>query len=106
MLKWKRVSVIAADGAEELEAILAGMTGKNRVIKYIAIDNHLATQRLRVYRDADQIVDIPCKVLTDEAPLLPMDLPLVEGQLCSVGFYNLAGVSSTRVISIGYQETE
>ena len=105
MLKWKRISVVAADGAEELEVILIGMAGKNRVIKYAAIDNHLATQRLRVYRDAEQFVDIPCAVLTDEAPLLPMDLPLTEGQVCSIGFYNLAGVSSTRVISIGYEET-
>jgi len=106
MLKWKRTSILAADGAEELDPILAGMSGKNRVIKYIAIDNHLATQRLRVYRDADQFVDIPCDVLTDYAPFLPMDLPLSEGSICNVGFYNLAGVSSTRVISIGYEEAD
>jgi len=106
MLKWKRTSILAADATEELEIVLAGMVGKNRVVKYIAIDNHLATQRLRVYRDADQIVDIPCNVLTDYAPFLPMDLPLAEGQICHVGFYNGAGVTSTRVISIGYTEAD
>ena len=106
MLKWKRISVVAADGDEEVKIVLSGMSGKNRVIKHIGIDNHLATQRLRVYRDADQIVDIPCDLLTNETPFLPMDLPLAEGQLCKVGFFNSAGVSSTRVISIGYTEAD
>lgn len=105
MLKWKRMSITAASGVEKIDPILAGMSGKNRVIKFIAFNSHIVDQRVRVYRDADQIVDYDCRFLTDEAPLLPMDLPLAEGQLCSAGFLNNAGVESTRVIAIGYEET-
>lgn len=105
MLKWKKVSVTAAANTEELENILAGMSGKNRVIKLITIEDKVSTDYLRVYRDADQIVDLQGTQLTDYFPFLPMDLPLAEGQLCTVGFSNTTGGSLTRVISIGYEET-
>ncbi|GAH23623.1 unnamed protein product [marine sediment metagenome] len=104
MLKWKRVSVTAGDGAEELETILIGMAGKNRVIKYVATNNHDGDRRLRVYRDAEQFIDIDMNMLTVYAPFLPMDLPLTEGQFCNIGFYNITGSEVTTIISIGYTE--
>jgi len=104
MLKWKRVSVIAAAYTEKVEHILAGASGKNRVIKYITIEDKIATDWLRVYRDADQIVDLQGTILTDTATLLPMDLPLAEGQMCSVGLYNTTAAPVTREITIGYEE--
>jgi len=104
MLKWKRVSVTAGAYTEEVESILAGMAGKNRRIIYITIEDKVATDWFKVYRDAEQIVDIQGTQLTDYAPFLPMDLPLAEGQLCTVGFYNGTGGSLTRMISIGYEE--
>lgn len=105
MLKWKKVSVTATPNSEKVESILAGMSGKNRVIKYITIEDKVSTDYLRVYRDADQIVDLQGTQITDYAPFLPMDLPLAEGQLCSVGFYNTTVGPLTRVVSIGYTET-
>lgn len=99
------MSVTAAAGDEEIDPILAGMSGKNRVIKFLSFNSHIVDQRIRVYRDAEQIVDYDCRFMTDEAPLLPMDLPLAEGQLCSAGFLNSEAVTSTRVIAIGYEET-
>jgi len=105
MLKWKRVSVTAVDTYEQVEDILAGMAGKNRVIKFLFEGDRTALTYLRLYRDAEQIVDIECDLLSQYAPMLPMDLPLAEGQLVKVGFQNNTGGDLTRSISIGYEET-
>ena len=105
MLKWKRFSVTVEAAAEELNDTLAGMSGKNRVIKFLATVQRTALVRLRVYRDADQFVDYDCDLITDEAPLIPMDIPLADGQLCKIGIYNGSGTSKTSVVAIGYEET-
>lgn len=105
MLKWKRLTVTADDADEEIIDALAGMSGKNRVIKYLAELGHEIFIRLRVYRDAEQIVDFDCAFLSAETSLLPMDLPLAEGQLCKIGIYNGAAEEKTYVIAIGYEET-
>lgn len=104
MLKWKRVSVTAVQNEEKLENILAGMAGKNRIVKFITIEDKVAGEYLRMYREAEQIVDLLATTIMDSAPLMPVDLPLADGQQCSVGFYNTAS-SQTREISIGYEET-
>lgn len=106
MLKWKRVSVTAEATYEELADALAGMSGKNRVIKFLADTENTVGVRIRVYRDADQIVDYDCRLLTNEAPLLPMDLSLSEGQLCQVGIQNGSGAAETHIIAIGYEEAD
>lgn len=105
MLKWKnfRLATVTA-GDETLVDALAGMSGKNRVIKFILADRN-ADVYLRVYRDAEQIVDLESNLATAYAPMIPMDLPLAEGQLCTVGFYNKAGTCTTPDIAIGYEET-
>lgn len=105
MLKWKRLSVTADTLEEEIVDALAGMSGKNRVIKYLADTENTALTRLRVYRDAEQFVDFECRILTNEAPLLPMDLPLAEGQLCKIGIFNGSAAEETHIIEIGYEET-
>ena len=105
MLKWKSYKFATiANNVESLTDILAGMAGKNRVIKYLTgdIDSDIY---LRVYRDAEQIVDFECDLITTNYPLLPIDLPLAEGQLCKAGFYNSAAGNVTPTIAIGYEET-
>ena len=105
MLKWKKHKFAAiANNVESLTDILSGMSGKNRVIKFITCDID-ADIYIRVYRDADQIVDFECNLITTSAPFLSMDLPLAEGQLCKAGFYNEAAGSVTPTIAIGYEET-
>jgi len=104
MLKYKKFKFSAiANNVESLTDMLSGMSGKNRVIKSITctID---ADIYIRVYRDAEQIVDFACDLITTTAPFLPMDLPLAEGQLCKIGFYNEAAGSVTPTIAIGYEE--
>ena len=104
MLKWKKYKFpTIANNTESLTDILAGMAGKNRVIKHLTgdIDSDIY---FRVYRDAEQIVDFECDLITTSAPLLPMDLPLAEGQLCKAGFYNESAGNVTPTIAIGYEE--
>jgi len=105
MLKWKRVSSGTLTlNAEVLVDMLAGMSGKNRIIKKISF---APTQYkfLRVYRDAEQIVDFDSYTLNGEYPVLDMDLPLAEGQQCKVGFYNSSGATTAVSIMVGYEET-
>ncbi len=105
MLKWKKyVFGTIANGVESLTDILAGMSGKNRVIKFITgdIDSDIY---FRAYRDGEQFVDFECDLITTSAPMLPVDIPLAEGQLCKIGFYNSAAGSVTPTICIGYEES-
>ena len=105
MLKWKKHTFAnVGAGVESLTDVLAGMSGKNRVIKYISSPT-TANLFIRVYRDSEQIADYRCAHLTSILPLLPMDLPLAEGQLCKAGFYMSTGTATTPTIGIGYEET-
>jgi len=105
MLKYKKYKFPSiANNVESLTDILSGMSGRNRVIVSLAatIDSDIY---IRVYRDAEQIVDFACDLLTTSAPLLEMSLPLAEGQLCKAGFYNEAAGPVTPTIVIGYTES-
>jgi len=106
MLKWKRVTFETPANGEKVEVILSGMSGKNRVIKFFVIGDRTANTFLRMYRDAEQIVDYECDLLTAESPMLPVDLPLAEGQNCSVGLADSTGGALTRTFQIGYEETD
>lgn len=105
MLKYKRITTASlTDGAETLADMLSGFSGKNRKIVSI-VTAPLADMYLRVYRDAEQIVDCATIHLTTAKPFLPMDLPLAEGQNCKVGFYNDGAATTAKQITIGYEET-
>jgi len=105
MLKWKRVSSGTLTLNQEiLVDMISGMSGKNRVIKHISF-TPTQYKFLRVYRDAEQIVDYDSYTLNGEYPVLAMDLPLTEGQNCKVGFYNSSGATTAIEIGIGYEET-
>lgn len=104
MLKWKRTSSGTLPlNTEVLVDMLGGVSGKNRVIKKISF-TPTQFKYLRVYRDAEQIVDFDSYVLNGEYPVLEMDLPLAEGQQCKVGFYNSSGGTGAIEIMIGYEE--
>lgn len=105
MLKYKRVVIDEVyDARETIISILSGMSGKDRRIVSISTAP-LANHWLRVYRDAEQIVDCSTIVMTTAAPLLLMDLPLADGQECKVGFYNNGVATAAKAITIGYTET-
>jgi len=105
MLKWKCYKFgTISNGVESLTDMLAGMSGKNRVVKFIAgdIDSEIY---LRVYRDGEQFVNLECDIPTTSAPLVPVDIPLDAGQLLKVGFSNLTAGDMTPTFAIGYEET-
>lgn len=105
MLKWKTDSiVIAVAGTEVLSDMLAGMAGKNRVIKYIT-GPKTTDLTLRLYRDAEQIVDFDTDLFTTGWTLLSTDVPLAEGQLAKVGFKDDGAGAATYKVVIGYEET-
>lgn len=105
MLKWKTFKLATvSQGDETLVDALAGMSGKNRVIRAIAFDRN-ADVYVRVYKDAEQIIDLESTLITQYAPILVMDLPLIEGELCKIGFYNKAGTATTPDIAIAYDES-
>lgn len=106
MLKWKKHKFSAiANNVESLNDMLAGQSGKNRVIKFVTSDID-ADIYIRIYRDSEQFVDFECNLITSSAPLLPVDVPLAEGQQAKVGFYNEAAGSVTPTIAIGYEEDD
>jgi len=105
MFKWKKLTFETAATSEKVEVILSGMSGKNRVIKLFLTGDRTAATFLRMYRDAEQIVDYECDLLTTNAPMLPVELPLAEGQNCSVGLMNSTDGALTRTFQIGYEET-
>lgn len=106
MLKYKKYRFASiADTIEDLHGLLSGASGKDRRIVSI-VAQQTASLYIRVYRDAEQIVDIESDSLTSAAPFLPMDLSLAEGQNCDVGFLNSTGGTLTNLdITIGYTES-
>lgn len=106
MLKWKTESIVVGTAyTEVLNDALAGMSGKNRVIKWLGSPT-ITGLALRVYRDAEQIVDVDVTLFTSAWRLLPVDLNLAEGQLCKAGFLETAGGTGTYKLIIGYEEND
>lgn len=104
MLRYKRITTgTLTSGVETIAEILSCPKGKKYRIVSIATAP-LALMYLRVYRDAEQIVDCASLDLTTAAPLLPMDLALDTGQVCKAGFYNNGAVTTAKEITIGYKD--
>lgn len=109
MLKYKRKNVTGCVAAiETLVSMISGSSGKNRRVISIGTEYKATcpTDYLRVYRDADQIVDCDLSKLWNENRWLPMDIPLAEGQECLVGVYGEVLAADHDIeITIGYEET-
>lgn len=110
MLKYKRVNCDNLEaGVEHLFDMLSGMSGKNRRIVSIGTEYNATcpVDYLRVYRDADQICDIDLTLLNTENKMLPMDLPLAEGQQCRVGVYGVGVAGTTSLeVTVAYEEAD
>ena len=104
MLRYKRINTgTLTNGIETILEILSCPKGKKYRIVTISTAP-LANMYLRVYRDAEQIVDCASIDLTTAAPLLPMDLSLDVGQVCKAGFFNNGAVTTAKEITIGYKD--
>jgi hypothetical protein len=104
MLRWKRITTATlTDGQETLKTIISGQQGRKYKIKFISTAP-LADMYLRVYKNADQIVDVASIAMTTAAPLLPMDLDVNVGDVIDAGFYNNGAATTAKQISIGYED--
>jgi len=105
MLRYKRINTGSlVNGIETILEILS--CAKGRKYRIVTISGYYtAGLYLRVYRDAEQIVDCESTSMTSAAPLLPMDLVLETGQVCKAGYYNNTGGTITaKEITIGYRD--
>ncbi len=104
MIKYKRLrTATLTDGAETLATILQGTKNKNYRIIGVTTDP-LADMWLRLYRNADQIVDLQSIACTTSKPVLDMDLPVELGDDIKVGFYNNGAATTAKDIAIAYEE--
>lgn len=104
MLKFKRLrTATLTDGVETLATILQGAKGKSRKIVGVTTDP-LANMWLRIYRNAEQIVDVQSIACTASIPLLPMDLTVEQGDDIKVGFYNNGAATTAKDIAVAYEE--
>ena len=104
MLRYKRITTATlTDGKETIAEILSCPKGKKYRIVTIATAP-LASMYLRVYKNAEQIVDAASTDMTTAAPLLPMDMRLDVGDVCRAGFYNNGAATTAKEITIGYRD--
>lgn len=104
MLRYKRITTATlTSGVETIVEILSCPKGKKYRIVTISTAP-LANMYLRVYKDAEQIVDAASIDMTTASPLLPMDITLDTGQVCKAGFYNNGAATTAKEITIGYRD--
>jgi len=104
MLRYKRLNTgTLTNGIETISEILSCPKAKKyRIVSIATVP--LANMYLRVYRDAEQIVDCASTDMTSSMPLLPMDLTLETGQVCKAGFFNNGAATTAKEITIGYKD--
>lgn len=104
MIKYKRLrTATLTDGAETLATILQGAKNKNYRIVGITTDP-LADMWLRLYKNADQVVDVQSIACTSARPVLHMDVPVEIGDDIKVGFYNNGAATTAKDIAIAYED--
>jgi len=104
MIKYKRLrTATLTDGAEILAPILAGVKNKSYRIIGLTTDP-LADMWIRLYKNAEQIVDIQSIACTSGRPILPMDLPVEVGDVIAVGFYNNGAATTAKDVAIEYED--
>jgi hypothetical protein len=104
MLRYKRITTATlTSGVETIAEILS--CPKSKKYRIVSISTApLAGMYLRVYKNAEQIVDAASIDLTTAAPMLPMDVPLETGDVCKAGFFNNGAATTAKEITIGYKD--
>lgn len=104
MIKYKRLrTATLTNGAETLATILSGVKNKSYRIVGITTDP-LANMWLRLYRNAEQIVDVQSIACTSAMPVLAMDLPVEIGDVIGIGFYNNGAATTAKDVTIAYED--
>lgn len=104
MLKYKRLrTATLTDGVETIANILSGPKGKAYRITGITTDP-LANMWLRLYKNAEQIVDIQSTACTSASPILPMNINVDVGDEIRAGFYNNGAATTAKDVAIAYED--
>ena len=104
MLRYKRITTgTLTNGAETIAEMLTCPKGKRYKIVSISTAP-LALMYLRVYKNAEQVVDAASLAMTTAKPFLDMDVSLDVGDVVKVGFYNNGAVTDAKEITIGYRD--
>lgn len=104
MLRYKRITTATlTDGTETIAELLSCPKGKR--YKIVSISSApLANMYLRVYKNAEQIVDAASIAMTTAKPFLDMDVTLDVGDVIKTGFYNNGAATTAKEITIGYRD--
>lgn len=104
MLIWKNQAVvISVAGSEVTVDILGHEAGKTRTIKYVA-GPQTTNLWLACYRTSEKVVDFDTKLLNTGMPLLPVSIPIKEGQIFRAGFRDKGAGAATYNVAVGYEE--
>ena len=104
MLRYKRITTpTLTDGSETIAEILSCPKGRKYRIVLIS-SAPLADMYLRLYKNAEQIVDAASIAMTTAKPFLDMDLDLNVGDVVKAGFYNDGAATAAKQITIGYKD--
>ncbi len=105
MLLWASLPVvISVAGSEVTRDIVSYQAGKQRTIKYVS-GPQTTNLWLACYRTSEKVVDFDTKLLNTGMTLLPVDIPLKEGDVFRAGFRDKGAGAGTYNVSVGYEET-
>ena len=98
----KKTSTLTS-GLETLYDMIAGVAGKRRkVIGFTTAP--LADMFIRIYKNAEQIVDVQSIACVTGIAYLPMDITLNEGDKLTCGFYNNGAATTAKDMTVVYEE--
>jgi len=104
MLRYKRINTATlTDGSETIGELLSGQKSKKYRIVSISTAP-LASMYLRLYKNAEQVVDAASIAMTTAAPFMPMDVEVEQGDVVRAGFYNDGAATTAKSITIGYTD--
>lgn len=104
MIKYYRKKTgTLTSGVETTYDTISGVAGKRRrVIGFTTAP--LADMFVRIYKNAEQIVDVSSIACVSGIPYLPMDITLNEGDKITAGFYNNGAATTAKDFSLIYEE--
>ncbi len=105
MLVWvSQPVVISPAGSEVTRDIVSYQAGKTRTIKFVS-GPQTTNLWLACYRTSEKVVDFDTKLLNTGMTLLPVDIPLREGDTFRAGFKDKGAGAATYNVAVGYEET-
>lgn len=104
MLVWKNETVVISVAGSEVTRDMVGYeAGKTRTIKYVS-GPQTTNLWLACYRTSEKVVDFDTKLLNTGMTILPVDIPIKEGQMFRAGFKDKGAGAGSYNVAVGYEE--